>query len=88
MVQIISISKARNNFSDLITQVAETKQPVIIVRESAPVAILHPYEETQNQKVYLQELLSLKTDWFTKEVEANYKKVRKELNRRTKRLKW
>lgn len=88
MVQLISISKARSTLSSLITQVAATKEPVIIVRESEPVAIIQPYNAKENNEKQLQELLSLNTDWFTKEYEEDIKAVRKELNKRDARLKW
>jgi AbrB family looped-hinge helix DNA binding protein len=45
--------------------------------------IVEPVTTTVKPKIsneeYLRKLLSLKTDWFTKEVEEDYKKVREEI---------
>lgn len=86
MVQLISISKARSTLSSLVTQVAATKEPVIIVRESEPVVTIQPYNAKENHEKHLQELLSLDTSWFTKEDEEDIKKIRKEVEERVKKL--
>lgn len=45
MLQILSISEARNNFAKLIKKVKETKRPVVIVQDSSPSVVLYPYDE-------------------------------------------
>ncbi len=51
MRQIINITQARNNFSQLISKVTETNESVIILRDSEPAAVVISYEDfTQLQK--------------------------------------
>ena len=45
MVQIISITEARNNFASLIRKIKDTNTPVVIVQDSSPSVIIYPYEE-------------------------------------------
>ena len=47
MRQIVSITQARNNLSDLVSQVSQTLNPVVIVRDSQPEAALVPYSQIQ-----------------------------------------
>ncbi len=51
MRQIINITQARNNFSQLISKVTETNESVIILRDSEPAAVVISYDAfTQLQK--------------------------------------
>lgn len=52
MQQIVNITSARNNLSRLVAQVAKTQQPVVIVRDSMPEAVLMSYDRvlTTSQK--------------------------------------
>lgn len=43
MQQMVNITQARNGLSDLVSQVAATLNPVVIVRDSKPEAVLVPY---------------------------------------------
>lgn len=43
MQQILNITQVRNTLSDVVMQVAQTKNPVVIVRDSMPEAVLVPY---------------------------------------------
>lgn len=57
MQQIVSITNARNNFSQLVASVAKTQQSVTIVRDSEPEAVLVPYarlleDEEKNKKLW------------------------------------
>ena len=86
MLQIINISKVRNNLATIVKSVKETKEPVIIVQDSKPVVVLSPYKEDKNSKEeYLKKLLSIKGGWFS---QKEYKKNRRDLNKRFSRLKW
>ena len=86
MLQIINISKARNNLAALVKSVNKTKESVVIVQDSKPVVVLSPYEENTNSKEeYLKKLLTIKGGWFS---EKEYKKNRRDLNKRFSRLKW
>lgn len=57
MMQIVSISDARNNFAKLVQKVKTTREPVIIVQDSSPSVVLYSYEEVlendnKNQKLF------------------------------------
>lgn len=84
MLQIINISEARENLSDLVKQVSRTKKPVIIIRDSIPSVILYPYQEVDegNSSSYQEKLLSIKGDWFSIK---EYKKMRKQVKERLKK---
>lgn len=43
MQQIVSITDARNNLSQLVSQVAAREMEVVIIRDSIPEAVLLPY---------------------------------------------
>ena len=45
MMNLISITQARNNLSQLVRNVASKKQRYILIRDSKPQAVLIPYEE-------------------------------------------
>lgn len=80
MLQVISISHARNNLSKLVKSVKETKEPVIIVQDSSPAVVISAYEEDSvNNRIYLSKLKNIKGDWFSLK---EFKKTRQELNKR------
>lgn len=45
MLNVISITQARQNLSRLIDEVVRTQQPKILIRESKPQAVVLPYEQ-------------------------------------------
>jgi len=45
MQQIINITEARNNLSNLVSRVARERKNVVIIRDSMPEAVLIPYKE-------------------------------------------
>ena len=45
MLDLINITKARNNLSRLIDKVVKEKSPIILIRESAPQAVVIPYDQ-------------------------------------------
>lgn len=53
MPDLINVTYARNNFSQIMDEVVETQQPKIIIRESQPEAVIIPYAQYQKQE----------TDW-------------------------
>ena len=76
MVQILNISRVRENLSSLVQQVAQTKQPLVIVRDSIPSVIMYPYSPNTSKKSYKETLLSITGDWFDAK---EYKKIRKDV---------
>ncbi|MBI5122627.1 type II toxin-antitoxin system Phd/YefM family antitoxin [Candidatus Roizmanbacteria bacterium] len=50
MINLINITQARQNLSNLITEVVETKKAKIIIRESTPQVVLIPYEQYLEQE--------------------------------------
>ena len=52
MQQIVSITDARNNLSQLVKQVTASLEPVVIVRDSEPEVALVPYAKIiENEKL-------------------------------------
>lgn len=45
MQQIMNITHARNNLSEVVSSVARDKKNVVIIRDSKPEAVLVPYQE-------------------------------------------
>lgn len=56
MQQIVSITDARNNLSQLVASVAKKQQSVTIVRDSEPEAVLVPYIKLLDDEKRSQEL--------------------------------
>lgn len=50
MQQMVNITQARNGLSSLVSQVAATLNPVIIVRDSKPEAVLVPYSSVLREQ--------------------------------------
>ena len=50
MQQIVSISDARKNLSQLVAQVSEQDLTVVIVRDSLPEAVLVPYQRVWDEE--------------------------------------
>lgn len=67
MLQIISISQARSNLSQLVKKVQESKQSVVIVQDSNPVVMISPYNKSAKKEDYLSKLLTIKGDWFSED---------------------
>lgn len=66
MLNVINITQARQNLSQLIDEIVATQQPRILIRESMPQAVIVPYEQ------YLQS----EADW-TREFDASVARTRK-----------
>lgn len=45
-------------------------------------------EKKLSKETYIKKLLSLKTDWFTEKDYQEYKKIRKDMEKRLKKYKW
>lgn len=56
MQQIVSITDARNNLSQLVASVAKNQLPVTIVRDSEPEAVLIPYTKLLEDEKKSREL--------------------------------
>lgn len=67
MLQIISITEARNNLAKLIKKVKDTKEPIVIVQDSSPSVVIYPYDEAfeaekRNQKKFQDQFQQLLKD--------------------------
>lgn len=67
MQQIVSITDARNNLSQLVAEVSSKQQTVVIVRDSQPEAMLVPYAKAIRDEEIKQKLWALEWEKFLKE---------------------
>lgn len=74
MLQIISITDARNNLGKLIQKIKTTKEPIIIVQDSAPSAVIYPYDEITKREEERDQLFQLKFQEIFREGEKSFKK--------------
>lgn len=72
MIQIISISEARNSLASLIQKVKETKQPVVIVQDSTPSVVLYPYEDMVKRDEVNEQLFRLRFQKVFREGEKTF----------------
>ncbi|MBI3577620.1 type II toxin-antitoxin system Phd/YefM family antitoxin [Candidatus Gottesmanbacteria bacterium] len=75
MLNVINITQARQNLSQLIDEIVATQEPKILIRESMPQAVIVPYEQ------YVQ----AEADWtreFDKSVTTARKSFKKFLAKR------
>lgn len=80
MLQIINITQARKNLAKLIKQVKTTKEPVIIVQDSAPSVVLYPYTEVLEAEQKKQQLFKERFEKLLEEGKKIGKKYLKEKN--------
>lgn len=63
MLNVISITRARQNLSQLIDEIVATQQPRILIRESRPEAVIVPYSQYAKEKEnWNREFMRLKTE--------------------------
>lgn len=63
MLNVINITQARQNLSQLIDEIIATQQPRIIIRESRPEAVIVPYNQFAKEKEnWNREFLRLQTE--------------------------
>ncbi|MDP1722602.1 MAG: type II toxin-antitoxin system Phd/YefM family antitoxin [Candidatus Gottesmanbacteria bacterium] len=62
MQQILNITQVRNTLSDVVMRVAQTKNPVVIVRDSMPAAVIVSYDTFLKDAEDEAKLWSLKFD--------------------------
>lgn len=55
MLDLISITKARNDFSELVSQASSGEKSFVILRDSLPQAVLIPWQFYQRQETKWQE---------------------------------
>lgn len=67
MQQIVSITNARNNLSELVNKVSSQDLEVVIVRDSEPEVIISSYEKAVRNKQLEDELWKLKWERLLKE---------------------
>lgn len=77
MLQIVSITDARNNLAKLIDKIQATKQPVVIVQDSSPSVVIYPYNEMAKQEEEKDELFKLKFQEIFAEGKKSFKKYLK-----------
>lgn len=74
MLQIISITDARNNLGKLIHKIKTTKEPIIIVQDSTPSVVIYPYDEITKREEERDQLFQLKFQEIFREGEKSFKK--------------
>lgn len=74
MIQIVSITDARNNLAKLINRIQITKQPIVIVQDSSPSAVIYPYNEIARQEEEQNRLFKLKFQEVFAEGKKSFKK--------------
>ncbi|MBF8249439.1 MAG: Antitoxin [Candidatus Levybacteria bacterium] len=74
MLQIVSITDARNNLAKLINKIQTTKQPVVIVQDSSPSVVIYPYNEIAKQEEERDQLFKLKFQEIFAEGKKSFKK--------------
>lgn len=63
MLNVINITQARQNLSQLIDEIVATQQPRILIRESRPEAVIVPYDQYAKEKDnWSREFMRLKTE--------------------------
>lgn len=74
MQRIISITDVRNNVSRIVSDVAQTKRKVVIVRDSIPEAVLIPYQEFLTQEQEREKLWQMRFARLLKTGKNTFKK--------------
>lgn len=74
MLQIVSITDARNNLGKLVQKVKTTRQPVVIVQDSSPSVVIYPYSEIKKQEEEMNQLFQLKFQEIFSEGKKSFKK--------------
>lgn len=63
MLNVISITQARQNLSQLIDEIVATQQPRVLIRESRPEAVIVPYNQYAKEKEnWNREFMRLQTE--------------------------
>ena len=63
MLNVINITQARQNLSQLIDEIIATQQPRVLIRESRPEAVIIPYTQYAKEKEnWNREFMKLKTE--------------------------
>ncbi len=74
MLQIVSVTDARNNLGKLIQKVKTTKEPIVIVQDSSPSVVIYPYNEIKKQEEEKNQLFKLKFQEIVSEGKKSAKK--------------
>jgi|GEM_PF-2041009 len=78
MLQIINVSKVRNNLSSIIEMVMRTKTPVVVVKDSQPSVVMYPYEQVLKEAEEKEKLWNERYNFLIKEGKKTGKKWLKE----------
>ncbi|OGK39997.1 hypothetical protein A3F34_02370 [Candidatus Roizmanbacteria bacterium RIFCSPHIGHO2_12_FULL_44_10] len=86
MKQIINITQARKNFSNLVENVYKNNESVILLRDSAPQAVIISYKEYEKQEeTWKKEFIRLMDDskksfkQYLKKTNTRYPKSEEEM---------
>jgi prevent-host-death family protein len=80
MLQIINITDARNNLAKIIQRIKATNEPVVIVQDSIPSAVIYPYDEIVKKEEEKEQLFELRFKKLLTEGKEIGKKYLKENN--------
>ncbi len=80
MQQIINITEARNNLAKLIKKVQSTKEPVVIIQDSIPTAVIYPYDEILKKEEEKEKLFKLQFQKLFSEGEKAFQSYLKKNN--------
>jgi len=80
MQQIVNITQARNDLSNLVSTVAKNNKPVVIVRDSMPEAVLVPYIEYMQSGADKEKLWKLQFEKLLKEGKKAFRAWAKKRN--------
>lgn len=80
MMRIVSISDARNNLAKLIQSIKDTNEPIVIVQDSSPSAVLYPYNEAVANEKKKQQLFQIRFENLLDEGKKIGKKYLEENN--------
>lgn len=83
MLQIINITDARNNLAKLIERIKTTKEPVVIIQDSNPSAVVYPYDEMAKREEERNQLFQLKFQKIFTEGEKKFKQYLKKKSIKT-----
>lgn len=82
MLQTIGISRARNDFFNIVNHVQKTGQSVTVIKNNIPAIIIAPYKSDYQPSNLAMVLLSTKGPVLTSKDVKNYQNIRKELKKR------
>ncbi|OGY17451.1 MAG: hypothetical protein A2784_02770 [Candidatus Chisholmbacteria bacterium RIFCSPHIGHO2_01_FULL_48_12] len=74
MLNLISITDARNNLSRFVKEVSQKGKKYVLVRDSVPEAVVMPYQDYVKQEEEEKELWQFRFDRLIKEARKAFRK--------------